>query len=217
MRYRIIIYLSYILLLSSCTSCKDENNADNSVVWKKRICGNDLIGDMGLGYPIFKNTVVFHSTPLSTNNAYQSVLYGLDTETGEEKWRLTNADFSPKKNLQFANSDYYYQYNNIVVCCDRVIESTDERFIYAIDIEQGKVLWVNELPSGYKEIGRLVRGMGKYAYVDATDRNTQFSLFKINIETGEFTTELKITHADLPDSISRYNPNFFICTFSDAA
>jgi outer membrane protein assembly factor BamB len=207
----------YILLLLSVltASCKDES-LDKSVVWHKRICGNDMIGDPGIGYPVYNNTVVFHSTPLPINGYYQSILHGLDTETGKEKWTLTNKDFLPKKNLQFASYNYYYQCDNIVVLCDRVSELTDERYIYAIDIETGKVLWVKELPSGYTEMGRLVRGMGKLAYVDAINRNTsKFSLFKINIETGEFSAIINLTNIDLPTSITNRGTVISACNFSD--
>ena len=200
-------------VLTAC--CKDES-LNKNVIWTNRICGNDLIGDPGIGYPIYNNTVVFHSTPLPIYNNYQSILHGLDTKTGKEKWTLSNKDFLPKKNLQFANYDYYYQYNNIVVGCDRVSEPTDERYIYAIDINAGKVLWVKELPSGYKEMGRLVRGMGKYAYVDATDRDISiFSLFKINIETGDYSAIMNLTNIDLPVSITNRGTVISACIFSD--
>ena len=215
MNSKLIIYFSYILLLSSCISCKEEM-VDSNVFWKNRICGNDMIGYPGIGYPIYNHTVIFHSTPLPINDNFQSILYGLDTETGKEKWRLTNTDFYPKKNLKFANYNYYYQYNNIVVGSDFVIEPTDERYIYAIDIEAGKVLWVKELPAGYKEMGRLVRGMGKYAYVDATDRNTsRFSILKINIETGEYLQIMDLTNIDLPTTITKRGTVISSCTFSD--
>ena len=110
MNSKIIIYFSYILLLTSCISCKDEMLNDN-VFWKTPLNQKSLIYDSGLGYPIYKNTVVFHSTPVPYG-AKESILHGLDTETGKEKWRLTNTDFYPKKSLQFDNVDYYYQYNN---------------------------------------------------------------------------------------------------------
>lgn len=208
--------LYILLLLAALTSCCKNENIDNNVIWKNRICGNDMIGDPGIGYPIYKNTVVFHSTPLSSIENYQSILHGLDAETGNEKWRLTNKDFSPKKRLQFANYDYYYQCNNIVIGCDRVSDPTDERYVYAIDIDAGKVLWVKELPIGYKEMGRLVRGMGKYAYVDAIDRNTsKFSILKINIETGEYLPIMILTNLDLPASITKRGTVISSCTFSD--
>jgi len=214
MNSKLIIYIFYILLLSSCTSCKDEI-VDNNVFWKNRICGDDLIGCMGLGYPIYKNTVVFHSTPIPGDNDENSIIYGLDTETGKEKWRLTNQDFAPKKDLQFDNVDYYYQNENIFVGADFFVNQTDEHFVYAIDIDDGKVLWVKELPSGYTEMGRIVRGSGKYAYIDAADRYSHFSLLRVNIETGELSNILNITNEDLPVSLQQFKPNFFICTFSD--
>jgi len=210
--YRNLYILLLLVVLTAC--CKDEN-LNKSVVWKNRICGNALIGDDGIGYPIYNNTVVFHSTPVSINGVYQGILHGLDTKTGKEKWKLTNKDFYPKKNLEFFNENYYYQYNNIVVVCDYAYDSTKEHYAYAIDIDAGKVLWVKELPSGYTEMGRLVRGMGKYAYIDAADRYSHFSLLKVNIETGELSNILNITNGDLPASLQQFKPSFRICTFSD--
>jgi len=207
--------LYILLLLAILTACCKDENVNKNAIWKNRICGNDMIGDPGIGYPVYNNTVVFHSTPLPIDGNYQSILHGLDTETGKEKWRLSNNDFYPKKNLQFANYDYYYQYNNIVVCCDRVSDPTDERYIYAIDIDAGKVLWVKELPSGYKEMGRLVRGMGRFAYVDATDRDTRFSLFKIDIETGEYSIALDLKNTELPISLTHINSKFSTFAFSN--
>ena len=213
MNNKIIIYFSYILLLTSCNSCKDEMVNDN-VFWKIPLNQKSLIYDSGLGYPTYKNTVVFHSTP-EPWGIHESILHGLDVETGKEKWRLTNKDFYPKKDLQFNSVDYFYQNDNIIVACDFVNDLTDERYIYSIDIDAGKVLWVKELPSGYTEMGRLVRGSGKYAYIDATDRYSHFSLLKVNIETGELYNILNITNEDLPISLQQFKPNFFICTFSD--
>ncbi len=214
MNYKLIIYFAYILLFTSCTSCKDEM-VNNNVYWKNRICGNDLIGESGLGYPIYNNTVVFHSTPIAGDNDENSILYGLDTETGKEKWHLTNADFAPKKELHFNNADYYYQNENIVVACDFYYDQTRERYTYAIDIDAGKVLWVKELPAGYTEMGRIVRGSGKYAYIDAADRYSHFSLLRIDIETGELSNILNISNEELPASLQQFKPNFFIFTFSD--
>jgi outer membrane protein assembly factor BamB len=214
MNSKLIIYFFYILLFTSCTSCKDEM-VDKNVFWKSRICGNDLIGNAGLGYPVYNNTVVFHSTPVAGDDDENSILYGLDTETGKEKWRLTNADFSPKKKLYLNNADYYYQNENIVVCSDFYYDETREHYVYAIDIEKGKVLWIKELPSGYTEMGRLVRGSGKYAYIDAADRYSHFSLLRVDIETGELSIVLDITNEDLPVSLQQFKPSFRICTFSD--
>lgn len=213
MNSKIIIYFSYILLLTSCTSCKDEM-LNNNVFWKIPLNQKSLIYDSGLGYPTYKNTVVFHSTP-EPWGIHESILHGLNIETGKEKWRLTNKDFYPKKDLQFNNVDYFYQNENIVVACDFVNDLTDERYIYSIDIDAGKVLWVKELPSGYTEMGRILRGSGKYAYIDATDRYSHFSLLRVNIETGELSNILNITNEDLPLSLQQFKPNFFICTFSD--
>ena len=183
--------------LFSC--CKDDNEADKSIIWKNRICGNDLIGEKGLGYPIYKNTVVFHSTPIAGDNDENSVLYGLDTDTGKEKWHLTNSDFVPKTELHFNNVDYYYQYNNIVVGADFYIAmDKDETYIYAIDIEQGRVLWIKEFTVKGVQLGRMVLGRGKYAYVDFQKDTTEFSLIKINIETGEFSETFKFTQTDIP-------------------
>ena len=214
MNSKLMIYFSYILLFSSCTSCKEEM-VDNNVYWKNRICGNSLIGDDGIGYPIYNNIVVFHSTPLQINGIYQGVLHGLDTETGKEKWQLTNKDFYPKKNIEFYNADYYYQNENIVVCSDFYYDQTREHYAYAIDINAGKVLWVKELPTGYTEMGRIVRGSGKYAYIVAADRYSHFSLLRVDIETGELSNILDITNTDLPISLQQFKPSFRICTFSD--
>ncbi len=216
MNSKIIIYFSYILLLTSCISCKDDDaTMEDGVIWKNKICGNDMIGCMGLGYPIYKNTVVFHSTPIPGDNDENSIIYGLDTETGKEKWRLTNQDFAPKKDLRFFNADYYYQNENIFVGADFFVDQTDEHFVYAIDIDAGKVLWVKELPAGYTEMGRIVRGSGKYAYIDAADRYSHFSLLRVDIETGKLSNILNITNDDLPVSLQQFKPNFKICTFSE--
>ena len=131
--YRKLYILVIVAVLT--VGCKDENQIQG-VISTNRICGNDLIGDHGIGYPIYKNTVVFHSTPLPINGNSQSVLYGLNTETGKEIWRLTNSNFYPKKELLFNNVNYYYQYNNILIGADfQYKDFCKEDYIYAIDIE----------------------------------------------------------------------------------
>jgi len=80
----------YILfLLATLTACCKEEMVDNNVFWHTPLNQKSLIYDSGLGYPIYKNTVVFHSTPVPYG-VEESILHGLDTETGKEKWQLTN-------------------------------------------------------------------------------------------------------------------------------
>jgi outer membrane protein assembly factor BamB len=206
----LLLYIVY-----SCTSCRDEETTDNNVIWKSRICGNDLIGDLGLGYPIFKNTVVYHSTPLPINNEYQSILHGLDTETGKEKWRLTNDDFYPKRNLQLGVFDYLYQIDNMVIGCDfSYLEPDAERYVYAIDIEKGKVLWVSQMPHGYVRYGTIVRGDENYAYINAVSEDT-FTLLRANIFTGEISAAFNLTKQNLPDKVQLLNTEFFNCFYTE--
>jgi len=216
MRKKLTIYVFYVLLLSSCTSCCKDDDAtmEDGVIWKNKICGNDMIGCMGLGYPIYKNTVVFHSTPIPGDNDENSIIYGLDTETGKEKWRLTNTDFYPKKSLQFDNVDYYYQNENIFVGADFQYKDTGtETYMYAIDIEKGNVLWVKEFQSKGLQFGRMVKGIDKYAYVDYQKDTTEFSLIKIDIETGVYSDVFTYTNQQLPPSIPEKNLSFY--EFSD--
>ena len=207
------ILLAAVIIITAC--CKDESmkGQDPSVVWVNRICGNDLIGDKGLGYPIYKNTVVFHSTPLPINGAYQSVLYGLDTETGKEKWKLSNTDFAPMDRLQFMNWGYYYQYENIIVVSDYFYKTPYKTFYYGIDIQTGKVLWVKSLPTNYNEMGILVRGYENMAYIDARTSN-KLDLLKINIQTGEMNVVNVINRNELPPDIIK-NTEISACTFTD--
>jgi outer membrane protein assembly factor BamB len=197
--------LIILVILNSC--CKDENN-NPDVLWRNRICGNDLIGDIGPGYPIYKNTVVFHSTPIPGDNDEYSVMHGLDTKTGKEKWRLTTDDFSPKKVLRFSNSDYYYQHNNIFVGADfQTASDVKETYIYGVDIDKGKVMWVTEHPRGI-EFGRQVVGRNKTAYVDFYPNSNEFSLTGINIETGSFAEVFKFTQADIPEEMPEKSIRF---------
>ena len=219
MNTKIVIVCFYVLLLSSCTSCNDDNiSLDNNIYWRNKICGKKLIFDDGVGYPVYKNTVVFHSTPEPWGDFRESILYGLDTETGKEKWRLTNADFIPKKSLNFICNFGTYQKENILIACDDVnvaMYPNGERYIYGIDIEKGKVIWVTPLPSEYREIGHTIRGAGKYAYVNAVS-NTKSSLLRVNIETGELTSAIDvISTIDLPDEIIALNPIFSGFYFTD--
>lgn len=219
MNVKIVFSCIYILLLSSCTSCNDDNiSVDNNIYWRNKICGKKLIFDVGAGYPVYKNTVVFHSTPEPWGDIRESILHGLDTETGKEKWRLTNADFAPKKSLDFSTTFGTYQKENILIACDNVylaMYPNGERYIYGIDIEKGKVIWVTPLPNEYREIGHTIRGAGKYAYVNAVS-NTKSSLLRVNIETGELTSAIDvISTIDLPDEIIALNPVFSGFYFTD--
>lgn len=200
---KIIIVALFFLMVS----CHNED-LQNGIYWNIPLNQKSLIYDSGLGYPVYKNTVVFHSTP-EPWGIHQSILHGLDTETGKEKWRLTNADFYPKKDMRFNNAFYFYQYENIVVACDFAYQTSQEHYIYAIDIDKGKVLWIKEMPSGYTQIGRLVRGSGKDAYIDAQQDTTKFTLFKIDIETGNYSEVFNFTKDNLPHSIPEKRVSFF--------
>lgn len=203
-----------LIFLSLIVSCCNDDQLNKDVYWRTPLNEKSLIYDNGLGYPIYKNTVVFHSTP-NPWGVHQSILHGLDTETGKEKWRLTNVDFYPKKDLQFNNFLYPYQKDNIVIGCDFVVKNPNaERYYYAIDIEKGKVMWVKEFPQEYTVLGDMIRGFGKYAYVNAFNDN-KFSLLKIDIQTGELSSGIELTKSDLPTTVSTYNSIFFNCFFTD--
>jgi outer membrane protein assembly factor BamB len=218
MNTKLVIVCFYILALSSCTSCKDEVSLDNDIFWRNRICGKKLIYDSGVGYPVYNNTVVFHSTPVPWGDFRESILYGLDTGTGKEKWRLTNVDFAPKKSLEFDCSFGTYQKDNVLIASDDVsaaMNPNGERDIYAIDIEKGKVLWITTMPSEYRRIGHTIRGAGKYAYVNAVS-NTKSSLLQVDIETGELSSAIDIvSNVDLPQEINALNPEFAGFYFTD--
>ncbi len=200
-----IAYLTILLMLTSC--CKDENS-NPDVLWRNRICGKDLIGDIGPGYPIYKNTVVFHSTPIPGDDDEYTVMHGLDTKTGKEKWRLTVDDFSPKQVLRFSNSDYYYQHNNIFVGADfQTASDLKETYIYGVDIDKGRVLWVTEHPRG-KQFGRQVVGSNKTAFVDFQNSSTEFSLIGIDIETGNYAEMFTFTQADIPEAMPEKSVEF---------
>jgi len=220
MKNKIIIGLCLFLLLSSCTSCKDDNINDKNIIWKNRICEKNMIYDVGIGYPMYKNTVVFHSTPEPWGNIRESILHGLDIETGNEIWRLSNADFAPKKSLEFNCTFGTYQKDNVLIACDNVNTSRSEpieryeRYIYGIDIEKGRVLWVKPFPDEYRSMGNMIRGAGQYAYVNAKNY-TKCSLLQSNIQTGELTSAVDLTKEDLPEEIKMLNPEFAGFYFSD--
>jgi outer membrane protein assembly factor BamB len=207
------ILLAAVAIATAC--CKDDTlkGQDPAVVWVNRICGNDMIGDKGLGHPIYKNTVVFHSTPLPIKGEYQTIVYGLNSETGKEKWKLTNADFAPINNFQFGNVDYVYQYENIVVGCDHVRSDSPQSYCYAIDIEAGKVLWIKPLPMGYSEIGRGVLGLEKTAYIDAITNN-RVDFLKIDILTGDLSVVNILNLAELPNDIKKSDNQIRTCMSS---
>jgi outer membrane protein assembly factor BamB len=214
--YRVIAACFYTVFLCYFTSCcKDENKSEDGVIWKNRISGKGSIGARGLGYPIYNNTVVFHSTP---NIDDESIIHGLDIETGKEKWRLTAADFFPKKSLVLYNTFGTYQKDNIVVASDEIYKplNTDvERYIYGIDIDKGKVLWVTQLPADYYSLGAMIKGAGQYAYVDATSDN-KISLLRVDIATGALSSAIDVfNNVDLPPEVSSLNAYFSGFYFSE--
>jgi outer membrane protein assembly factor BamB len=221
MNNKIIIWSFVLLLISSCTSCKDDISLEKDVHWRNKICGKKLIFDDGVGYPVYKNTVVFHSTPEPWGDLRESILYGLDIETGKEKWQLSNMDFAPKKSLEFNNIFGTFQSNNILIASDDVNtarnESVDkyERYIFGIDMEKGKVLWVTPFPNEYKAMGNMIKGAGRFAYVNANNYN-KCSLLKVNIETGELSSAIDVTsNINLPEEINALNPEFAGFYFTD--
>jgi outer membrane protein assembly factor BamB len=207
-----IVLLAAVAIATVC--CKDDTlkRQDPAVVWVNRICGKNLIYDKGIGYPIYNNTIVFHTTPNGDNYPQDTHLIGLDTETGKQKWELTTADFAPMKSLVLFNGDYYYQNQNIVVGSDHYYKSPSA-YYYAIDIEAGKVLWVKPLPVGYNEIGFLVRGTGNTAYIDART-GEKVDLLKINIQNGDLSIVNVINKDELPKDIIK-NTEIFQVTFTD--
>lgn len=219
---KIIIIWSFVLLLvSSCTSCKDDISLDKDVYWKNKICGEKLIFDDGVGYPVYKNIVVFHSTPEPWGETRESIMHGLDAETGKEKWRLTNADFAPKKSLEFNNIFGTFQTNNILIASDDVNTARNEsvekyeRYIFSIDIEKGEVLWVTPFPNEYRAMGSMIKGDGEYAFVNANNYN-KCSLLKVNTKTGELSSAIDVvSNVDLPEDINALNPEFAGFYFTD--
>jgi outer membrane protein assembly factor BamB len=213
---KVLALCFYTVFLSYFTSCcKDENKSTDGVIWKNRISGKGSIGAVGLGYPIYNNTVVFHSTP---NIDDESIIHGLDIETGKEKWRLTAADFAPKKSLTLYNTFGTYQKENIVVASDEIYKPLNndvERYIYGIDIDKGKVLWVTQLPVAYYSLGSMIKGAGQYAYVNATSDN-KISLLRVDIKTGVLSSAIDVfSDVDLPTEVSSLNAYFSGFYFSE--
>lgn len=98
--------------------------------------------------------------------------------------------------MKIDNANYYYQYENIVIGADYQLKDYgNETYIYAIDIENGKVLWVKEFSAkGLHNLeGWLLDLVNIYAYVDYQKDLTEFSLIKIDIKTGSFTETFKVT------------------------
>ena len=207
-----IALLAAVAIATAC--CKDDTlkRQDPAVVWVNRICGKSLIYDKGIEYPIYNNTIVFHTTPNGDKYPQDTHLIGLDTETGKQKWELTTADFAPMKSLVLFNGEYYYQNQNIVVGSDHYYKSPSA-YYYAIDIEAGKVLWVKPLPVGYNEIGFLVRGTGNTAYIDART-GEKVDLLKINILNGDLSIVNVINKDELPKDIIK-NTEISHVTFTD--
>ena len=156
---------------------------------------------MKLNYKIISSILL--ATTMISCDSY------LDTETGKEIWRLNNDYFAPKINLKFNNADYYYQFENIIVCSDfQLKDYGNETFIYAIDIVKGKVIWVKEFPIKGVQFGRMVIGNGNYAYVDFQKDATEFSLIKIDIETGYYSKAFNFTQADIPRDVPEKSLSF---------
>jgi outer membrane protein assembly factor BamB len=209
------------LIFFSFTGCKEDFSVDKNIYWKNRICGKQQLFDVGVDYPVYNNTVVFHSTPEPWAEIRESILHGLDTETGKEKWRLTNTDFAPKKSLEFNCTFGSYQKENILITCDNVNTSRNEfidkieKYIYGIDIEKGRVLWVKSFPNEYRKMGNMIKGSGDFAYVNANNY-TKSSLLRINTKTGELTSAIDlISYLDLPNEINLLNPEFAGFYFSN--
>lgn len=213
-----IVAFSIILLLFSCTSCRDQIKIDENIYWRNKICGRTLIFDVGIGYPVYKNIVVFHSTPQPWGDLQEGILHGLDTKTGEERWRLTNKDFKPKHDLRFCNTFGTYQKDNILIASDAVYKPNlpnGEKYIFGVDIERGEVLWVTQFPSEYYLIGNTIRGFGNYAYVNAVS-DDKCSLLKVNIETGELFSAFDIhINSDLSEELNALNTRFAGFFFSE--
>lgn len=204
---RLFITLSIISFLLACST---DEKLTEGVCWKTPLNQKSLIFDEGIGYPVYKNTVVFHSTP-EPWGVHESILYGLDTETGKEKWQLSNKDFYPKKDLRFDSFSGAYQSENIVVGCDiKGGVTIPECYTYGVDINAGKVLWVMPVEANFKRVAMSVKGMGKYAFIDACTVD-KFSLLKVNIETGEISIPFEVRISDLPEEIRTENPVYFNC------
>lgn len=204
---RLFITLSIISFLLACST---DEKLTEGVCWRTPLNQKSLIFDEGMGYPVYKNTVVFHSTP-EPWGVHESILHGLDTETGKEKWRLSNKDFYPKKDLRFDSFSGVYQRENIVVGCDiKGGITTPECYTYGVDIDAGKVLWVKPVQPNYKRVAMSVIGMGKYTYIDASTVD-KFSLLKVDIETGEISVPFEVRISDLPEEIRTENPIYFNC------
>lgn len=219
MKTKNLLLLVTSILLTSCSwfSGKDIDKKGD-VLWKNEIRGNDLIGNEGLGYPVYKNTVVFHSTPKPDDDDSYSVIYGLDVRNGEKIWQLSNEDFHPKKQLSLHT--LAYQYKNIMVGTDEAYKRPEnEKYVYAIEIENGKILWIKQVEGDWLQYGRIIKGKGKYAYLDSQKSAHEFSLIKIEIDDGGYSVVLQFNHNDLPKGIDLDVLSFYDMSevYSDSA
>ena len=70
------------------------------------------------------------------------------------------------------------------------------------------MIWVNEFKQKGYQFGRITVGKDKYAYVDFQKDTTEFSLIKVDIETGNFSEIFKFTQADIPEAIPTKKVDF---------
>ena len=76
-------------------------------------------------------------------------------------------------------------------------------------------MWITKLPNEYWSMGYIIKGAGKYAYVNATSDN-KISLLRVDIETVELSSAIDIvSNVDLPQEINALNPEFAGFYFTD--
>lgn len=142
--------------------------------------GKELWRFDGLDGPVVSTPVVYKENIIF--GAWDTYLYSLNKNTGSLNWKWTNGspvrNFSPAACIPVVHNDVVY-----IVAPDR--------YISAIDAENGKTLWRNNVSTvresiGISEDGNFVYGktMNDTVVAFATARTLQQPAWKINIGFG---------------------------------
>lgn len=146
---------------------------ETPVIWSYRLQTSGLSSTPHY----YKGSLIF-GHPSSRTNEY--IVYCLDGESGDSLWQTK---FSTSSKFNPFNTENSLLYGNIIVFCSRIR-------IFALDADNGQVLWKYEDPINFKGMC-LIDG---YIYIADEVNRRSSTMYKFDINTGAKQALFTIKH-----------------------
>lgn len=181
-------FIQFIVFMGcSCTPTAQPEikKEEYQPIWETRLPGEAGIYNDGLiGFPIYGNNILFHSTYFINNDGEDNRIHALNMETGEIAWTFPIV-YNEEKPMLFSGEPFLY--NEFVVTKMRKYGSVSTSKLICVNQRTGLEYWCKVIPSSLSyNINNCIVGDGSdFYYFVQSEKNA--ILYRGNVISGDTT------------------------------